>query len=593
MTPLSLARRSLDRLSATFKKNNHVPDDDMWKALTHLALTMEAAVEGSLDKNVFVTSLDPGVGKTQSVIQFMHCLLSSSYKDVGVLICVSRINEVKSYVEELGLAKELFCVVTSDMELNKLGSTAETAPIMITTQQMIESRCHEGSFETVGAFQYQGRSRKLRIWDEAILPGKTITLKRLDIAGLLQPVHSRYPALSDQLDVLFNDIKGMVDGHHFRIPDFQAEFDVEVNEVLGLLDGNEKLKTAASALWFLSGRLVAVRKDDRNGNCVLDFKETLPDDLLPLIVLDASARIRATYSLWARDRGGLSTLTSAAKRYDDLTVHVWQTGGGKWAFHKDGSRLVEGVASTINTKPHEQWLVVHHRSQGGLDIENDVRDLIVASQSNVHFISWGNHQATNAYKDVSNVILAGTLFYPASHYEALGRLASNKPASTGKFPKSDEAKIILGEHSHLILQALCRGAVRRCIDGKCAPCDAYVIASVRSGIPVVIPDIFPGCAIKKWLPVPKALKGKVRYAVDYLAKRLRDDPEAFVRFKEVRDAIGIASNSNFRKNIRRHSDFQEAISNLGVMEDLYGRYSTGFVKSSWQHYLDAANTIAA
>lgn len=64
--------------------------------------------------------------------------------------------------------------------------------------------------------------------------------------------------------------------------------------------------------------------DGALGNTVLDYRETLPDDILPLVVLDASARVRATYTLWESGREGLHILPSATKRYDDLTVNVWQ-----------------------------------------------------------------------------------------------------------------------------------------------------------------------------------------------------------------------------------------------------------------------------
>jgi hypothetical protein len=79
----------------------------------------------------------------------------------------------------------------------------------------------------------------------------------------------------------------------------------------------------------LSGKTVAVRQDGPYGNTVLDYHETLPEGLAPMVVLDASGRVRETYSQWEENRGGLTRLTAAPKRYDNLTVHRWRTGGGK------------------------------------------------------------------------------------------------------------------------------------------------------------------------------------------------------------------------------------------------------------------------
>lgn len=149
-----------------------------------------------------------------------------------------------------------------------------------------------------------------------------------------------------------------------------------------------------------------------------------------------------------------------------------------------------------------------------MDLEAEVRALLPGGGPEVHFLHWGAHDATNRYAHVPNVILAGTLFYRPSYYEALGRLASRQPSVEGLFPDDDTAEVRLGEHSHLILQALCRGAVRRCVDGGCPPTHTYIIASRGSGIPQSLADIFPGARVVPWRPVPKALKGKVAEAVE-------------------------------------------------------------------------------
>ena len=196
---------------------------------------------------------------------------------------------------------------------------------------------------------------------------------------------------------------------------------------------------------------------------MLDYKDTLPDDLKPLLALDASARVRTVYDCWEEGRGGIVRLPSASKRYDDLTIHVWDRGGGKSGFRNNGDLLVEGIASTILTRPDEPWLVVHHKQEGiGRDIEDEVRALLPPTVR-VHFLHWGAHDATNEYADVPNIILAGTLFLRTSHYEALGRLASGHPSSSGRFDDEKVRQVTAGEHRHLILQALCRGAVRRCV----------------------------------------------------------------------------------------------------------------------------------
>jgi hypothetical protein len=145
-----------------------------------------------------------------------------------------------------------------------------------------------------------------------------------------------------------------------------------------------------------------------------------------------------------------------------------------------------------------------------MNFVDEVEKRITGNKKRVHFLNWGAHQATNEFSDVRNVILAGTLFYRPSYYEAIARLAADLRPAQGAIDDAMENDIMLGEHRHLILQALCRGSVRRCHGAECAPCNAYIIAATRSGIPEALREIFPGCRVVRWQPVQKALRGKVK-----------------------------------------------------------------------------------
>src|ERR1700758_2172376 len=98
---------------------------------------------------------------------------------------------------------------------------------------------------------------------------------------------------------------------------------------------------------------------------------------------------------------------------------------------------------------------------------------------NVSFIPWGNHVATNEYVDVPDLILAGTLFMKPSHYVALTHLAQDRPTDAGFAPDDAVERTTLGEHANLILQAVCRGRVRKSNGAQCLPMDAYLIATKR------------------------------------------------------------------------------------------------------------------
>ena len=79
---------------------------------------------------------------------------------------------------------------------------------------------------------------------------------------------------------------------------------------------------------------------------MLTYRDTLPDDLAPLLVLDASARVRQTYRWMEQRRGSVVRLTPATKNYEPLTIHTWQTSGSKSGFGKNGDALTKGIADT-------------------------------------------------------------------------------------------------------------------------------------------------------------------------------------------------------------------------------------------------------
>lgn len=383
----SLTTQAIASVQAFFAEANHHPSPDMVLALTEAARVMEAMANGDCDPAIYLSSLDPGVGKTRTIIHFIQSLLASSdHQDVGVLVCVSRLQEIGSLVGAMGLVRDQFGVLTSDAGLNRLGVSPTSARVLFTTHAMVERR-------------------------------------------------------------------------------------------------------------------------------------------------------------------------TEGRRFSEVKELSWKA-----------NTLVDGIASTINTKPDEQWLVVHHQTGINMDLPDQVRSLLVGDSDRVHFLGWGSHDATNEFANVSNVILAGTLFYRTSRCEALGRLVSDRPSADGEYSEDDRREIELGEHCHLILQALCRGSVRRCVGNVCAPCDAYIIASVRSGIPSMIKNIFPGCRVMPWRPVARAVGGKVAEALRFITEQLASDPGRLLRFVDVAKAIGM-DRSNFRRSVRQHSDFIEALAAEGVVEE--------------------------
>ncbi len=571
----NLLEDAYSRLQVSFHQFGHKPSREMLRALKSVLETLDHMVRGTCPDNIFLSSLDPGVGKTQTVISFIEALRNSPvewHKHVSMMVCVSRLEDIEKLVTTLELNTDEFAILTSDENLNSQGCPdQQKARFLFTTHKMVETRTEGRHFDDIREFHYMGDRRQVLVWDEAMLPGSTLTVNRVDIASLIKPLRKSNPRLGDEMEALFNSLGDDENGARRQLPDFATQFGLDAEDTSSVISNlTSDQERALRSLELLSGRWITVRNDGRSGNTMLDFEETLPRGLAPALVLDASARVRQTYRLWENKRGGVVRLPSATKDYYDLSLHVWDTGGGKQSFRRKKEKLLKGISETINLRPGEKWLVVHHKAEPGLDIPAELKRLLTRPD-NVSFINWGSHDATNDFADVENVILAGTLFYPASYHESLGRASAGLSSEAGDFPGDWREEIEKGEHKHVILQAACRGSVRRCIGDQCAPCNVYIIASRKSGIRPLLREIFPHCSISDWKPAAVQPKGKIAEALESISEQLDMDPDGYVTFKEVQDAIGIPDRSNFRKNVREHPLFAEGLERKGVRVAKVGR----------------------
>lgn len=575
--PASLVERTIKTLKNTFDHRGLSPSPDMWTGLRSAIQVMADMADGSCVPAYYVSSLDPGVGKTTAMVHFLRELAQSKdHKGISALVCLGRLEQIRAVVDEAGLFSKDFAVLTADEHLNSLGcGVPEDARILFTTHAMVESRCAYKSFSQVKTLQFQGQVRQVKIWDEAILPGRPIALRRDSLAALLLVLRGAYPGLTQALENFFIELRGHSDKTIIDVPALDVTFDVRLHDVSKVVSHQpEEHRKAVDDLWFLMGRKAIVRVDGYSGPTLVDYRQTLPDDIKPILALDASARVRATYDLWERMRGDLIRLPSASKRYANLTINVWDHGGGKSAYSSNGDTVVQGVLSAITTKPNEGWLVVHHKHRPGLlDLPSEVRRRLPQGHK-VCFLNWGAHDGTNEFKDVSNVILAGTLFPPLSHYEGLTRLSSGRSASRGVVSDGMLRAVTLGEHSHMILQALCRSSVRQNQNGECPPSTAYLIASEYSGIKALLPEVFPGAQVVSWTPIKKQTRGKVANAISYIRDWFKANPDGVLAYKDLQKALGIKDKSNFRNTIRLHEDFQAAIVELGLEEWGTGKYLT-------------------
>jgi hypothetical protein len=581
----TLSAETIRLLRATFDARQHRPSAAMWKGIEALATCLGRMAEGDCEDKFFLSSLDPGVGKTQTVVHFLRALLASpTHGHVGVVMFFSTKRQIEDVVDEADLQKGDFAVSVTDDEmaekkLGDLGSgTPTTARVLFTTQQRLQLVCRDRSFAGVERFQFRGLPRQVRIWDERLLPAEEVTVNVYEIGGLYPALGRVRPELVPHLDQLRDRLWSCNDRDIIDVPNLAATVGPTLDVLLRHVKSERSdVRKTATDLWSLFGTKVSVRDEDKQGPTMVSIRDCVPSDLVPLVILDASGRVRTAYRWWEQHRNTLVRLEEAPKHYDNMVVHVWDIGGGKASFEKEAAwhRRRMGITKTINGKASERWLVVCHKDFSDR-LKREVAAELQGDRDRAAFIHWGIHRASNEYRDITNVILAGTQFLRRSTYEGIGRAARDLRPYQGVLRQALQDEIALGELADLILQGVCRGVARKALNDHCPSCNVYIIARPFSGVRKLLPQVFPGCRVEEWQPMPNGLRGKVKAAFTFMCQWFEEHPGELLSVEEIMRGVGMTDRANFNRNIRRHADFIEAIADAGIYEERAGRKSLGF-----------------
>ncbi|ESZ03131.1 MULTISPECIES: hypothetical protein [unclassified Mesorhizobium] len=560
----------------------HDPNTEQWKGLNEIAKVYEEMAEGRAEKAFYLSSLPTGMGKTSVAVQSTKAMLTDpEFKNVGVIYFLSRLEEIDRLVKDMALKPETFAVLTSDDTLNALGNPVhDEARVLFTTQQRLENYSKSGTaFAAMKDLRYNGKPRQVRVWDEAILPSLVLTAGNYALKRLPLELHQRkgdaLKKLADEIDDFAHSLKSHI-GEYVTMPDIdKTGLDLETFRSYFSYSGD---KDIAEALWYLSGHVVNVHRDRYSGNVTLGYEDILPDDLAPMLILDASGDLRHTYRFWESNRRTLVRLKSPKKSYAGLTIRHWDKGAGsnKQRDFKAASEIADGVVKMIAEIPEDEpVLVVHHKvdaRKGQPDIVREIEKRLPRPkrQGDVRFINWGRHTATNEFRDCRYVILAGVWTFPPASYEAMGR-GAQKAKTEEAFSNDDLKATRIGEISHHVLQAAGRGSIRKTVNGGCPEgCYLYAVFSSRSdtGFPKEqLHTIFPDAALEDWKPEgpdEARLSGNVRKAFEFIASMV--ERLGGCATTAVMRHLGV-SKQNFNGNIKNHPDLVAALKGTGIVLD--------------------------
>jgi hypothetical protein len=544
-----LRARAYEHLEATLDESELKLSGSPQKALSTILDALEAGLRGKLTPSYYLASLDPGMGKTLAVCSFLKAWKGLGWEpDSSILIGVSRLDEIKTYVERSGLSKHELGVFTRSDDHNSLGVSQahhKDARVLFTTHQMILSRARGRLLREVSELQFQGGARTLRLWDETLLPAHPIALRRDTLLGLAESFRPTHPEFLEAVADFVGGLKDEDVGTLIRVP--QGVIDRIPRGGWGQL--NESDRQRLNSLSLLEGAQLLLTGSGGHGLVLLGSSASLPDDFAPAIVLDASGRVRETYKLWKKYRGNLIRLATAANDYRNLTLRYWPTACGKTHFNDVSHHpaFVEAIAELINQDQDSRWLIVCYIGTM-VEFLASVRAAVhVNAIDRVSAINWGKHHATNAYRDIENVVIIGSSTYREIDYPAHIVAASGLPAD--RIDGIPVSPVRRGEYRHQLLQALCRASVRKASNGIAGKCSAYVIAAPSTQLANDLRKTFPGANIEVWFDKRHILRGRPLAAFEYLRQRFADADTERVAKSEVRVALGLGLHSQLTRVI--------------------------------------------
>jgi hypothetical protein len=504
-----------------FGEYRHRPSEDQKTALRAIQSTLTAMLMEQAGRRYYLSSLDPGVGKTTAIVSWMKTYMETHQGDYphGILICVDRHIEIDRYVTDCSLPVDSFAVLAGKDEarLNSLGLGADNvskALVLFTTKEQVRRKSKGISVDAQDVFKFNGKPRAVKVWDESLSIGKDIVIPVYDLGRLYTPLAT----VSDELVALVrNTMDDIVKSEEslFLMPEF-PELPYDFFGKMRKCTDRDLL----DLIWKLSGQPVTIRRE-RGKHLIIDCVQSIPNDFPPCIVLDASGRIKGTYEIQKNRLKNLEHLPYSNKSYRNLTISVWDRPAGR-GITKDLKTIAPELAKVINGRQGEPFLFLLYQDQVEPLKESLARQLPPEDMWRLKYCTWGRHTATNEFCNIPNVVALSAYQYPDSSYDAITRAAGLLTTEGGVFPTQAEInRVKRGEISSEFLQGVTRSMARKSEGDTCPPCRLWLIAHPKTGLRKELPVIFPDSVVQDWQTQEFTLTKKQQIVFDLIQEQLR------------------------------------------------------------------------
>lgn len=488
-----------------------------------LEILIQDALDGIINPGIYVSSIDCGLGKSLLVQRKLRQWKADSFPGLeSFLVCLANFEEVDSYIAGIGLAKADYAVISASEEYNRYGlgvGRAKEARILFISHEQFYCRVRERDcFSAVDTFHYDGKPRSCIIWDEAFHWSRPVSFPVDALAALPDALVGCGADIIEPLRALIRDSTKLVTGEWMAIP---ANIRAVAGKALMMRPNlGQRHKGVLEGLMKLAGSR-AFFKCYRGEWSIVGAGLPLPNDLPPMIVLDASARLTDRYERMKGQGASVHILDPVTSRFANLTFQLIDRGAGKQTLQNADNRheCWTIVADLMNEKPGEEWLLGCDKSL--FDGKDHLKGLpaelapMLTDEGSVSAVTWGRHFGSNEYRHIRNVIVMGAWDYKAPAYDAI-ELAKGGTLEGDEWGDTDARDM---EFAGNLFQMVCRSNVRNHVDGVCGEATVYLIMPASAKRRALIQKAFPGCRIQTYLPPsipPRTRAQKIIAAFDKL-----------------------------------------------------------------------------
>jgi len=237
----------------------------------------------------------------------------------------------------------------------------------------------------------------------------------------------------------------------------------------------------------------------------ISFQIAIPSELDRVVVLDASYLVR---SLCLADAsmtlGDHPSIRYPLKTYENVQGYVIHCAGGRRGIERsvttDQKMLYEIVEIVKSLPPDEKVLIFtfkdrpsanrYHQVKIRQQFEAVLKDAGIDVKSRITFLTWGQETASNHYRDIPNVILAGVLH--RSNWDLMGAFLGQKADLLLKLTPQEIEDLSITESTHHAYQAIHRGPCRKMRAGKALPMRFWVFYEHGKKLMQQLSRVMPG-----------------------------------------------------------------------------------------------------